>query len=50
MSIVKAGRDFELIESVDLGEQVSSSPIAVDNTLYIRSAEALYAIGEAPMP
>ena len=46
VSIVKAGREFELIESVDLGEQVSSSPIAVDNTLYIRSGEALYAIGE----
>lgn len=45
MSIVKAGRDFDLIESVDLGEQVSSSPIAVDNTLYIRSSDALYAIG-----
>jgi len=44
VTIVKAGREFELIDSVDLGEAVTASLVAVDGTLYVRSYEALYAI------
>jgi outer membrane protein assembly factor BamB len=45
ISVVRAGRDFELLDSVDLGgEAVTASLVAVDGTLYVRSYEALYAI------
>ena len=45
VTIVKAGRDFELLDSIDLdGEAVTASPIVADGTLYVRSYEALYAI------
>lgn len=45
VTIVKAGRDFELLDSIDLdGEAVTASPIVADGTLYLRSYDALYAI------
>jgi outer membrane protein assembly factor BamB len=45
VSVVKAGRTFELLDTVDLGgEAVTASLVAVDGTLYVRSYDALYAI------
>jgi outer membrane protein assembly factor BamB len=45
VTIVKAGREFELLDSIDLdGEAVTASPIVADGTLYVRSYDALYAI------
>jgi len=45
VTIVKADRDFELLDSIDLdGEAVTASPIVADGTLYLRSYDALYAI------
>ncbi|NBX29873.1 pyrrolo-quinoline quinone [bacterium] len=45
VTIVKAGRDFEVLDSIDLdGEAVTASPVVADGTLYVRSYEALYAI------
>jgi len=45
VTIVEAGREFELLDSIDLdGEAVTASPIVADGTLYVRSYEALYAI------
>lgn len=42
---MKAGREFELLDSIDLdGEAVTASPVVADGTLYVRSYEALYAI------
>jgi outer membrane protein assembly factor BamB len=41
---VKAGREFEMLDSVDLGEAVTASLVADDGVLYIRSYDALYAI------
>ncbi len=41
---VRAGREFELLDSVDLGEAVTASLVADDGVLYVRSYEALYAI------
>lgn len=47
VSVVKAGRTFELLDTVDLGgEAVTASLVAVDGTLYVRSYDALYAIRE----
>lgn len=45
VTAVKAGRGFELLDSIDLdGEAVTASPIVADGTLYVRSYAALYAI------
>ncbi len=45
VTIVKAGREFALLDSIDLGgEAVTASPIVADGTLYVRSYEALYAV------
>ena len=45
VTAVKAGRTFQLLESIDLGgEAVTASLIVADGTLYVRSYEALYAI------
>ena len=44
VTIVRAGRDFELVDSIDFGEGISASPLIADGVLYLRSTEALYAI------
>jgi outer membrane protein assembly factor BamB len=44
VTTVKAGRTFELLDAVDLGEAVTASLVADDGVLYVRSYEALYAI------
>ncbi len=43
-TVVKAGRDFEIVASNDLGESITASPIVAGDTLYIRSYDAVYAI------
>jgi outer membrane protein assembly factor BamB len=45
VTVVRAGREFELLDSVDLGEAVAASLLVADGILYVRSSEALYAIG-----
>ncbi len=44
VTVVKPGRTFELVESIDLGEAVTASLIVSDGVLYVRSYDALYAI------
>lgn len=44
VSVVKAGRDFELLDSIDIGEAITASLLVANGTLYIRSYDALYAI------
>lgn len=45
ISAVRAGREFELLDSIDLGgEAVTASLVVANGTLYVRSYEALYAI------
>lgn len=43
-TVVKAGKDFEIVASNDLGEPVTASPIVAGGTLYIRTYDAVYAI------
>lgn len=43
-NVIKAGRDYQLVASNDLGESVASSPIVSKGTLYVRTYDALYAI------
>ena len=44
VNVVKTGRNFEVLATNELGEDVSASPIIADGTLYLRSFDALYAI------
>jgi len=45
VTVVKAGRNFEILESNDLGEGISSSPAISNGRIFIRSYDALYCIG-----
>jgi hypothetical protein len=50
VSVVRAGREFALVGSVDVGEALSASAVVADGVLYLRSAEALYAIRSNAAP
>ena len=41
---MKVGREFELLDSIDIGEAITASLVFANGTLYVRSYEALYAI------
>lgn len=46
-TVVKAGREFKLVASNPMGEQpITASPVVSNGILYIRTYEALYAIGK----
>jgi outer membrane protein assembly factor BamB len=48
VTVVRAGRRFEQVDSIDLGgEAVTASLVASGGTLYLRSYDALYAIRES---
>jgi outer membrane protein assembly factor BamB len=44
-SVVKSGREFELLESNNIEEDISASPVFADGRIYLRSYQALWAIG-----
>jgi outer membrane protein assembly factor BamB len=44
ISVIKAGRSFELLAENDLGEDISASPVFANGTLYLRGFETLWAI------
>lgn len=43
-TVVKAGRDFQIVSSNDLGEPITASPAVSEGVLYLRTYNALYAI------
>jgi outer membrane protein assembly factor BamB len=43
-TVVKAGKDFSIVNTIDMGEAITASAVISNGTLYIRSYEALYAI------
>ncbi len=45
VTVVKAGRNFEIVAQNELGEPLSASPVISGGTIYLRSFNALYAIG-----
>ena len=49
VSVVRTGRSYQLLGQNDLDERLQASPVAVGDTLYLRTYEALYAIGQ-PAP
>ena len=45
--VVAAGREFKLLATNDLGERILASPAVSGNTLFLRTAAALYRIEQA---
>jgi outer membrane protein assembly factor BamB len=43
--VVRAGREFELLAENDLGEPIASTPAIAGGRLYLRTFNALYAVG-----
>jgi hypothetical protein len=46
VTVVKPGRTFEILANNEIGEAVSSSPAISGGRIYLRSYDALYAIGK----
>jgi hypothetical protein len=46
VTVTKAGRSFEILAQNDLGEDMSASPAVSNGRIYLRTFEALYAIGK----
>ncbi|WP_197439672.1 outer membrane protein assembly factor BamB family protein [Calycomorphotria hydatis] len=44
VTVVKAGRDFEIVARNELGEAIASSLAVSNGTIYIRTFDALYAV------
>jgi outer membrane protein assembly factor BamB len=47
ITVVKAGREFEVVATNSIDEVIAASPVITDQALYLRSYQALYAIGGA---
>ena len=47
VSVIRSGRTFEVLAKNELGEYLAASPAIADDTLYLRTYEALYAFGSA---
>jgi outer membrane protein assembly factor BamB len=45
VSVLKAGADWEVLSTTDLGEQVIATPAIADGRVYIRTAGTLYCFG-----
>lgn len=45
ITVVKAGREFEVLARNDLGEPMSASPAISNGRIYLRTFHALYAVG-----
>jgi outer membrane protein assembly factor BamB len=45
VTVVKAGRQFEVVSTNDMQEPITASPVVSGGRIYLRSFEALYAIG-----
>ena len=43
-TVVKAGKEFEIVSTIEMDEAITASAIVSNGTLYIRSYAALYAI------
>lgn len=46
LTVVKAGRDWEVLATNDMDEECFSTPAPVDNRLYVRTRSALYSFRE----
>jgi len=44
--VLAGGDEFEVISLNELGEGIYATPAVVDNTLYVRTEDHLWAFGE----
>ena len=42
LTVLKAGSNWEILSSHDLGERIMASPVIADGRIYVRTEEALY--------
>ncbi len=47
VTVIKASDKFEILAQVDFKEIIRATPALVDNKIYLRTGENLYALGEA---
>ena len=43
-TVLKTGKEFEIVSEIEMEEPITASPIVADGTLYLRTYDALYAI------
>ena len=43
ITIIKEGKDFEIVNQIDLDERIGASPVALEDKLYIRTESHLFA-------
>jgi outer membrane protein assembly factor BamB len=48
VTVIRAGREFEVLARNDFGEPMASSPAIAGGVIYLRTDEALYAIEARP--
>jgi outer membrane protein assembly factor BamB len=46
VTVVKTGKEFQIVSQNDMGEPITSSPVISNGRIYLRSFNALYAIGK----
>ncbi|MCB9938448.1 MAG: hypothetical protein H6823_09420 [Planctomycetaceae bacterium] len=46
ITVVKPGKEFAILSQNDMGEAISASPAVSNGRIYLRTFEALYAIGK----
>ncbi len=46
VTVLKAGSDWEILSSHDLGERIMASPVIADGRIYVRTEKALYSFGK----
>jgi len=45
ITVLRAGNDWEILSTHDLGERVTATPVITGGTIYLRTERALYAFG-----
>lgn len=42
VSVLQAGADWEVLETIDMGEEIHATPVILDGRIYLRTKAALY--------
>jgi outer membrane protein assembly factor BamB len=45
LSVVKAGRDWQQVKTIELGEPCVATPAIADGRLYVRTSKSLFCFG-----
>ena len=47
ITVLRAGDEFELVRTIELGDSIHATPAIVDGTIYVRTNESLWAFGKS---